>query len=682
MCSRLNNLELFHIPIFAILIFLVTQKVDGSSSGSKSLKQTKDNPKLVEDSVHDFIIKLVAKSFSNCSLIVVQDKYDNGQNVSSIISALQQNVYVIKFNHSETGNTNNTTIEADSIDFSNKISNTRKRSSFCSLAILYLSDVNPNVIHQIQNVIAPTFTPIIRKDEDHFIFITPPKYHAKLLLMRELPNRVKFKLAIGRLDNGDNAITSINFFGGDMGSPCITHFPSENIQEDFDYFPDFLWNLNGKLLKISLTQTRALAEAYLPAPGDGVNNGRRGKWTYLLHEFLMVKFNFTYTMFLSTGMDGNPGEGGTGLQLKNGTWIGITGDLLYGRADMGLAFANTPKRTQFIGFTDTYYDTCCLTFVTGQPSKVFSALALFWPFDVDLWGCLVCAVIVSLLIFIVVFKLVARGYLYLDDSWSTGILLQSLLSPLIEQDFTDPTSSTLRCFFAFWSFFAMIVNTLYRSKLVTLLAFPVLVDVPETFEQLAHSNFKVGFMKHGDSAYNTLAASTDPVYVKLIREMEIIRGVGLECLEKVVSQENYACIAYDFDVTYLMGRNFSDANSRKIVQPGARTYSIWLGIGTEANSIYRVNFGKVLGNTRPFHLADIWNTRDLYYDVKLMKLRWWDESNQTANAKGVQEESQDLTLKHLKSSFYLLIGGLIMCLLVFCYEHRLQCTLCCKRRDK
>jgi len=60
---------------------------------------------------------------------------------------------------------------------------------------------------------------------------------------------------------------------------------------------------------------------------------------------LQVKFNFTYTMFVSTGVDGKPGAGGTGLKLKNGTWIGITGDLYYGRADLGVAIANTDKRS-------------------------------------------------------------------------------------------------------------------------------------------------------------------------------------------------------------------------------------------------------------------------------------------------------------------------------------------------
>lgn len=51
-------------------------------------------------------------------------------------------------------------------------------------------------------------------------------------------------------------------------------------------------------------------------------------------------------MFVSTGLDGNMGGGGTGLQLKNGSWIGVTGDLMSGRADLGIVIANTPKRSK------------------------------------------------------------------------------------------------------------------------------------------------------------------------------------------------------------------------------------------------------------------------------------------------------------------------------------------------
>lgn len=53
-------------------------------------------------------------------------------------------------------------------------------------------------------------------------------------------------------------------------------------------------------------------------------------------------------MFVSTGRDGNMGGGGTGLQLENGTWIGVAGDLISGRADIGLVVANTAKRSSYL----------------------------------------------------------------------------------------------------------------------------------------------------------------------------------------------------------------------------------------------------------------------------------------------------------------------------------------------
>lgn len=62
--------------------------------------------------------------------------------------------------------------------------------------------------------------------------------------------------------------------------------------------------------------------------------------------------------------------------------------------------------------------------------------------------------------------------------------------------------------------------------------------------------------------------------VKLVTEMEVFSGVGLECLEKVVKHK-YACIAYDFAMVHLRERNLSDAETRKLVFAPARTYNIW-----------------------------------------------------------------------------------------------------------
>lgn len=81
-----------------------------------------------------------------------------------------------------------------------------------------------------------------------------------------------------------------------------------------------------------------------------------------------VKFNFTYNMFASTGADGNKGAGGSGLQLENGTWIGVTGDLISGRADVGLVVANTAKRSMTNSIFKYF---CSLKLQQNLPSKHF-----------------------------------------------------------------------------------------------------------------------------------------------------------------------------------------------------------------------------------------------------------------------------------------------------------------------
>lgn len=224
----------------------------------------------------------------------------------------------------------------------------------------------------------------------------------------------------------------------------------------------------------------------------------------------------------------------------------------------------------------------------------------------------------------------------------------------------------------------MIITTLYRSKLVTLLAFPVLGIIPKTFDQLAFSQFEVGFMRSGDSAYNTFARSTDPVYVNLLRRMEVMKGSSLKCLKNAVNKENYACIGYNFDISYLHHRNFSNLEARKLKYSGARTYNVWSGLATEAQSMFRKNFEKVLGQTMPFHLAEIWKKMDMYRNIRLPKLRWWKATNQMDKMRvGVEASSDELTLKNIKGVLHIYLISIVVCTIAFLQEI-LACQKFCR----
>jgi hypothetical protein len=151
--------------------------------------------------------------------------------------------------------------------------------------------------------------------------------------------------------------------------------------------------------------------------------------------------------------------------------------------------------------------------------------------------------------------------------------------------------------------------------------------------------------------------------------MEIISaGNELDCLERVVVKK-YACIAYSTNSRYTIARNFSDSETRKLVYSPDLTYNIFIGLAIQAGSIYKGSLEYWLSWTRPLHLNALWVENDLYYNVRLPKRQWWLETNQTDKlSRADKENSDDLTLKHISGSFLVLIGGLIICNIVFVLE--------------
>ncbi|XP_021966504.1 glutamate receptor ionotropic, delta-2 [Folsomia candida] len=428
----------------------------------------------------------------------------------------------------------------------------------------------------------------------------------------------------------------------------------------FDYFPDYLQNLKGYLLKISCPAIASRIE--VRPPREGANNALRGMFKTLLDDFLMLKFNFTYNAFTAVG------GGGTGLELENGTWIGTVGDLVSGRADVGLDSSRTPKRVKVASFSDSFFDASYLNFITTEGKRVFSATAFLGSFDLFMWTCIAISTLVGFLVFKIITRSMtelgiddgdamsfARRGIVSQESWGIQYQVFFMVASYLDQDAVLPRFTPLRCFVALWLFFTLVITTVYRSKMVSLLAFPILEEVPQTFEQLVASDYQVGFIKHGDSAYNTLKASTDKVYVKLLEGMEIITGNGLECLERAVAKK-YACIAFAFSTIYLKARNLSDSD-------------IFVPIVFQGGSIYKEGFDRWMRWTRPFHLADLWEAQDMYYNVRLPKLAWWRETNQTDKLEhSYAEGSDDLTLKHISGAFYALAGCLLISTGVFIQE--------------
>lgn len=105
-------------------------------------------------------------------------------------------------------------------------------------------------------------------------------------------------------------------------------------------------------------------------------------------------------------------------------------------------------------------------------------------------------------------------------------LVEYVLGTLLEQDPPSPADSSrssvaLRSFTVFWLMFTLLISTAYRSKLVTFLAFPNIEQPPESFEALAHSDYKIGLQYIKGAAYQVLKHSKNPTYAKIFKRMSL-----------------------------------------------------------------------------------------------------------------------------------------------------------------
>lgn len=282
----------------------------------------------------DFIINLIKQDrFEECSLVLFQDRFDNGKSVDRILASVasfssgMKSAYSIKYSWPDLSELESigmrlkdlklkVTVEEGNdhpfnitsalmstktlpVKFPVHVSNYRKKGDPCLIVVFMVDDIRPGFMKQIYNMLTPVYIPITRKDEDFYIFKTDSNLHKDLLHMRELPHRIKFKIAVGTRPKQESEsegstelkISTVCFFCNPGGNPRLIELPvtEKNLpRAGIDYFPDFVWDLNGKVLYVAIPYIRAKIEADYPY--EGLSNGRRGNWKMLFEKFLTVHF--------------------------------------------------------------------------------------------------------------------------------------------------------------------------------------------------------------------------------------------------------------------------------------------------------------------------------------------------------------------------------------------------------
>jgi hypothetical protein len=250
---------------------------------------------------------------------------------------------------------------------------------------------------------------------------------------------------------------------------------------------------------------------------------------------------------------------------------------------------------------------------TGPPIQIFTWEAIFWPFDSFLW----LATVISLFI-ATIGTLTMTHYETGIPNWSIGSSFEFYCRSFLDQGDgrLSQTKWALKLFIAFWSLAILVLNTAYKSKMVSFMTFPVLSEIPQTFDALANSRFRIDYHYFGNVAY-TLFKTSKPgstfgiIYEKMYREPDAIKG-----LTRTVHEQS-AFITFITTWDELKYRNFSD---RRGISPMKFHFYRGLmypaGVVLEHKSKFEEGFRLTVNTAREMGLMWFWEMEDFHKILK------------------------------------------------------------------
>jgi len=538
----------------------------------------------------------------------------------------------------------------------------------------------------LQNILTSIESPLTYKYSDKYIFIIPTTTQlqelSKIQFFRKL-NQVLLILDQKRSKYLE-IFRSCHYCYESGQTEFITKLEKHKTKSKdiYNLFMDTSYNFNRYRMKISFPLITSHV-AYKISKTGQVKFSRGVYCTMVRH--MAQKLNFTYSPAIATA-------GNTGVQAKNGTWTGTVSDVLYNRSDFGLLTAPTYKRYQYVSFSAAVsYE--FVSFYYSEPEKIYSWKAIYWPFRLTLWVAIFVSFLLILLVstvinFLFVKKKQGKTKMQVFRAIRMAKSGAAFVNPLLEQGTIYPTSwsESFKVLLTFWLFFALIISTIYRSKMVTVMTFPMYEKIPANFEELATSNFKYGLLdKGGGASYSLFKNSETPTFVNIFKSMTL-ESDPMDCLLKVV-QQRFVCISYSSVASYYLTRNFVKfINSKPKLSPSYAFY-IPAGLAVEKQSLLLPRFNWIIRTSIDMGLVEQWFRMDaaaVKFDafklwkrkLELTKMRQ-QSSTQDESFEGVPDElikqvdidkENQLKIHQLKGSFVVVILGSIVGIIAFFSE--------------
>ncbi|XP_061189245.1 glutamate receptor 2-like [Saccostrea echinata] len=377
-------------------------------------------------------------------------------------------------------------------------------------------------------------------------------------------------------------------------------------------------------------------------------------------------FNYKFKLVDDTNF-GSPNR-------DNGTWNGMIGELLTGKADLALASLTiTRARQRVVDFTKPFMK-IGISIMIKKPDKqkpgVFSFME---PLDSMVWVCVSLAFTgVSLVLFFVgrwspyEWRAEAtRKEISVTNAFTLSNTLWFSLGALMQQG-SDifPRSISGRIVGSAWWFFTLILISSYTANLAAFLTIERLIPPIQGVEDLVkNKDVEYGTYK-GGSTEAFFEMSQVPIYNQMY---EYMKANEKKVMVKS-DEEGYARVRQSKgDYAYLVESPKNDYQNQKkpcnTMKVGENLDHKGYGIATAPNSALRKDLNLVVLMLRE--------------EGELHKLqrKWWFDKGECGTMDSKDTSKNALTLSNVSGIFHILIGGLVLSMLVSLVEysvHRLR----------
>nr|XP_033797822.1 glutamate receptor ionotropic, delta-1 isoform X1 [Geotrypetes seraphini]XP_033797823.1 glutamate receptor ionotropic, delta-1 isoform X1 [Geotrypetes seraphini] len=424
-------------------------------------------------------------------------------------------------------------------------------------------------------------------------------------------------------------------------------------------------HLDNDLQGLTLKVVTVLEEPFVMVAENILGQPKRYKgFSIDVLDALAKNLGFKYEIYQAP-------DGKYGLQLPNGSWNGMIGELINKRADIAIsAITITPERESVVDFSKRYLD-YSVGILMKKPDEKINIFSLFAPFDFAVWACIAAAIpVVGILIFILNRIQAIRAQTSPQTSPSASSTLHSAIwivyGAFVQQGGESTTNSVaMRIVMGSWWLFTLIVCSSYTANLAAFLTVSRMDNPIRTFQDLA---------KQMDMSYGTVKDSSVYEYFKAKGTNPLEQDSTFAELWRTISKNNGDdnCVSSPSEgIKKAKKGNYAFLWDITVVEFAALTDDECT-VTVIGNSISSKGYGIALQHGSPYR--DIFSQRILELqgtgDLDVLKQKWWPrmgrcDLNSHANA---QTDGKALKLHSFAGVFCILAVGLLLACLVAAME--------------